>query len=146
MADLAAILGRLRDGGYRLTPQRIMILEAIQCLGGHVTAEQILARVQQSYPYVDLSTIYRTLDLFVSLDVVKAFEVSGGPTQFELAAEPHHHLVCRRCGHITALADYHLHDLANHLIQEHDFRPELDHLAIPGVCRACVEATNADSL
>lgn len=132
---------RLRHAGYRLTPQRMMILEAIYHLGGHVTAEQILAYVQQQHPYVDLSTVYRTIDLLTSLNVVQAFEVSSGPTQYELADEPHHHLVCRQCGSVEPLADYHLRDLAIHLLEEHSFRADLDHLAITGLCSTCQAAT-----
>jgi Fur family ferric uptake transcriptional regulator len=130
----------LRAAGYRLTPQRVMILEAVHHLGGHVTAEQILAYVQQRHPYVDLSTVYRTLDLLTSLNVVRAFDLGGGPTQYELASEPHHHLVCRGCGSIQALADYHLRELGDHLLREHGFKADLDHLAITGLCEACLAA------
>ncbi|HBY96085.1 MAG TPA: transcriptional repressor [Chloroflexi bacterium] len=127
----------LRLAGYRLTPQRMMILEAVYHLGGHVTAEQILAYVQRRHPYVDLSTVYRTIDLLTGLGVVQAFDVSGGASQYELAAEPHHHLVCRVCGSVEPLADYHLRELSAHLLKEHGFQADLDHLAITGLCAAC---------
>jgi Fur family ferric uptake transcriptional regulator len=53
----------LQQIGYRLTPQRMMILDAIADSGGHISAEEIHERVRVAYPYLDISTVYRTLDL-----------------------------------------------------------------------------------
>lgn len=130
-------LDALRDAGYRLTPQRVMIAESMHHLGGHVTAEAVLADVQRSHPYMDLSTVYRTLELYSQMGLVRAFTPASGPMEFEVAAEPHHHLVCTACGAEAALAAGELGDLVTHLRTEHGFEARLEHLAIPGLCRHC---------
>jgi len=127
----------LRSSGVRLTPQRMMILEAVHHLPGHATAEEILAYVQARHPYVDLSTVYRTLDLLVLRGVVVPFEAGGAATAFEVATQPHHHLVCRRCGAVAETGTRPLRQLARRLAAEHGFRAELDHLAIRGLCATC---------
>jgi Fur family ferric uptake transcriptional regulator len=128
---------QLRAAGCRMTPQRALVAEALHHLGGHVTADRVLAHVQMQHPYMDLSTVYRTLERFAELGLVRAFRGAGGPAQFELAEEPHHHLVCTRCGDVQALPVAALDDLMAQLDVDHGFRAEMHHLAIPGLCAAC---------
>lgn len=128
---------RIRERGYRMTPQRQMIIDALCAIGGHATIGEIYARVHEQAPAIDRATVYRTVRFFQDLRLVVAAEIDG-VTLYEVAAEePHHHLVCRDCGRVQFLSDKHLHDLAEHLQREHGFAAELDHLAIPGLCRDC---------
>jgi Fe2+ or Zn2+ uptake regulation protein len=130
---------RIREEGYRFTPQRQLILDSLCSLGGHATVEQIYERVAATAPSINLATVYRTVSFLEELNLVVSAEIQG-KTFYEIAdATPHHHLVCRACGSVTQLADYHLHDLTEHLADEHDFRAELDHLVIRGLCRDCWE-------
>ena len=61
----------LRKRGYRLAPQRFMILSVIQEAEEHLSIDQIAERVQKQNPYVSLSTIYRTLELLRELGLVR---------------------------------------------------------------------------
>src|SRR4030065_1835695 len=86
----------LREVGYRLTPQRMMILAAIYENEGHITAEAIHERVTQQYPFVDISTVYRTLQLLKKLRLVTETDLGEGVVEYELRERGrHHHLVCR---------------------------------------------------
>ena len=88
----------LRKRGYRLTPQRHMILSVIQEADGHLNIDQILERVQERNPYVSLSTVYRTLELLRELGLVRENHLPGEQPHYETAeSAAHHHLVCRRC-------------------------------------------------
>jgi Fur family ferric uptake transcriptional regulator len=130
---------RIRKRGFRVTPQRQLILDAI-CEGeGHTTFDEIYARVQAKAPAINRATVYRALDFFRELGLIFAAEI-GGHTGYEIASKPHHHLVCRCCGKVEDLTDYHFHDLSAHLLEEHGFKAELDHLAIPGLCSKCLKA------
>src|SRR6202163_940983 len=87
----------LRKRGYRLTPQRHMILSVIQEAHEHLSIEQIAERVQERNQYVSLSTIYRTLELLRELGLVRENHFLGEQTRYEaITGEAHHHLVCRR--------------------------------------------------
>src|SRR5581483_7989697 len=88
----------LRKRGYRLTPQRFMILSVIQEAEQHLSVEQITERVQKRNPYVSLSTIYRTLELLRELGLVRENHLPGEQPRYEIAGgKSHHHLVCRGC-------------------------------------------------
>ena len=91
----------LRASGYRVTPQRQLVLEAVTKLE-HATPEEIFADVQQTARGVNVSTIYRTLELLEQLGLVTHTHLGHGAPRYHLAAEAEHvHLVCRECGQIT---------------------------------------------
>ena len=85
----------IRKAGYRLTPQRVAVWETVRRGGRHRTAEEIAAEVQQTLPEVNVSTVYRTLELLVGLELVQETRLAGIATYYEVAPSPvHHHFVC----------------------------------------------------
>ncbi|MCH8921293.1 MAG: transcriptional repressor [Chloroflexi bacterium] len=128
----------LKDAGQKVTPQRMLILSSVRHAGGHLTASQILEEVRHSYPYVDASTVYRTLASARELKLVNETNMGSGDIQFEWTGkERHHHLICRSCGEVTSLDNSYLDGLASTLLEDHSFQADLDHFAIFGVCNNC---------
>jgi len=128
----------LREAGHKMTPQRMLILTSLRHANGHLTAADIFDRVKQSYPYVDISTVYRTLAVLKDLRLISETHMGGGDATFEwVGAERHHHLVCRGCDGVTELDHHYLEELGARIVRELAFRPALDHFAIFGLCRSC---------
>ncbi|TMD45725.1 MAG: transcriptional repressor [Chloroflexi bacterium] len=128
----------LRKKGYRLTPQRHMILSVIQEADEHLSIDQIIERVQERNPYVSLSTIYRTLELLRELGLVRENHLPGEQPHYETAeSTEHHHLVCRRCRTIIHLEDNLLGNLHEQLQQQHAFHGLTLDLVAAGYCDAC---------
>lgn len=128
----------LRKKGYRLTPQRHMILSVIQEAGGHLSIDQILERVQERNPYVSLSTVYRTLELLRELGLVRENHLPGEQPHYETAeSTEHHHLVCRSCRAIIHLEDNLLGNLQEQLQQQYTFHGLTLDLVAAGYCDAC---------
>src|ERR1700690_928181 len=93
----------LRRRGFRMTPQREIILDAINAGHGHTSFDEIFSRVQARSPAMNRATIYRTLEFLRKQELVFS-AVLGGQTVYEIAAgEPHLHLVCTTCGAIHEL-------------------------------------------
>jgi Fur family ferric uptake transcriptional regulator len=132
--DIASIL---REKGQRPTPQRMMILSVLAGAGGHLTAEAVYENVRREYPYINLSTVYRTLEMFRDQGIVSETDLGGGVRQFELLDRPHHHLICLSCGQILELDAAVLAPVQEQLAHRYGFHARLDHLAIFGYCRAC---------
>lgn len=131
-------VGRIREEGYRLTPQRQIILDALCAIRRHASIAELVERVRAVSPAIDRATVYRTMVFFSELRLVTSAEVDG-VTVYEIASsEPHYHLVCRRCGAIAHLPAYHLAGLVEHLAVEHGFVAEIEQLTISGVCSECV--------
>lgn len=133
--DIAAVL---RANGQKVTPQRLIVLACLRHAGGHVTAGQLLEEARRSYPYIDASTVYRTLASAKELRLVTETNLGAGDTLFEWAGEArHHHLICRNCGSVESLDEERLVMLGDALKKDTGFVADLDHLAIFGTCRVC---------
>jgi Fur family ferric uptake transcriptional regulator len=128
----------LRRAGHKMTPQRLMILRALRHAGGHVSAAQIVDEVRETYPFVDVSTVYRTLDVLKRMRLATATDMGQGDVVFEWAPEePHHHLVCTKCHAVQDVGHGHFESIEESLRQETGFAPDMHHFAIFGLCRAC---------
>jgi Fur family ferric uptake transcriptional regulator len=138
----------LRERGHKATPQRLMILSALRHATGHLTAGEIFEQVRVDYPYVDISTVYRTLNVLKELRLVSETDMGTGDTAYEWVRQQgkHHHLICRDCGAVASLDHRFLEDLGAEIMTESGFRPDIDHFAIFGLCRACQERPIARSL
>ena len=132
------LISQLSEQGYRLTPQRMLVLSAIANSDHHISAEEIYAQVVAKYPYVNISTVYRTLDLLKRLDLVTETDLGGGRVRYHPVDKGHHHhLVCQECGAIIDLDESVLSSLQSHLLREYKFSADLRHLAIFGRCANC---------
>jgi Fur family ferric uptake transcriptional regulator len=132
------VVEALQQIGYRLTPQRMMILDAIADSDGHISAEEIHDAVRVAYPYLDISTVYRTLDLLKALHFVSETDLGEGHAQYELLSKGlHHHLICRQCGAVLDMDNSFLHPLRRAIREEYQFQAEIEHLAVFGICSAC---------
>ena len=139
MACEELFLRSLRDRGFRLTPQREMVLAALHQTDSPVTADDLYQKVQQVSTSVDISTVYRTLDLLQSLDFVTSMDVGDAQRMYELSTgHGHHaHLVCRRCGAITGVGLDQFESLSASIRQQHGFQIDLDNLSFVGQCAQC---------
>jgi len=138
VSQFGDIASKLSEQGYRLTPQRMMILSAIENSDDHISAEEIYTQVLAKYPHVNISTVYRTLELLKQLGLVTETDLGGGRVRYHPADKGHHHhLVCTECGAIIDLDESLLASLESTLLREYKFSADLRHLAIFGRCANC---------
>lgn len=144
------LLIRLREDGFRLTPQRMAVLRVLAEDRGHPTVEQVYDRVRGDYPTTSLATIYKTIDMLKGIGEVLELSVGESHRYDGRDPRPHPHLICEVCGAITDLAlDGPLGDptvLSSAAVAVgmaygyHDVRPQLE---FRGRCAAC--ELNAES-
>ena len=130
----------LREKGYRLTPQRELILAAVDELG-HATPDEVLAHVQRQASTVNASTVYRTLEVLEELGLVRHAHLSDrAPTYHSMRGHEHFHLVCRGCHTITSVDAEDAAPFVESLATRYAFSPDLGHLTVFGTCRSCETA------
>lgn len=128
---------QLRARGYRLTPQRQLVLEAVGALG-HSTPEEIVTEVRRTATAVNISTVYRTLELLEELGLVQHTHLGhGAPTYSVKGDDDHVHLVCRECGQVEEAPSGVVGHVVDRLLEEHGFRLDVGHFALFGTCRDC---------
>jgi Fur family ferric uptake transcriptional regulator len=125
---LGAAVGKLRGRGYKATPQRLAVVGALAA-GQH----QSLAEIRERCPGVGLVTIYRTLDLFSEIGVVRRLDLGSG-ARYELAEDHHHHLICECCG---AVSEFERCPLDLRSLKGMDFEIGSHTLEIYGRCADC---------
>ena len=127
----------LRASGYRVTPQRQLVLEAVGRLE-HATPDDIYAEVRQTARGVNPSTIYRTLELLEQLGLVKHSHIHHGAPVYHLAARARHaHLVCRQCEQVTEVDQEAVAPLVAELEARQGFLTDVAHLTVFGLCASC---------
>ncbi len=127
----------LRAGGYRVTPQRQLVLEAVTRLE-HATPEEIYAEVRQTAVGVNVSTVYRTLELLEQIGLVTHTHLGHGANTYHLAADAQHsHLVCRECGVVTEADQAAVGALISALRAKYGFETDVGHLTVFGTCAQC---------
>jgi Fur family transcriptional regulator, ferric uptake regulator len=132
-----AVARRLRDVGHRATPQRLLIL-GVFAPGEHLTVDEVHARVNALSPVVNVSTVYRTLELFRDIGLLSETDLGTGSRQYELLeGARHHHLICRVCGEMLVIDDDVMRDLSDVLRERYRFEARIDHLALFGRCEVC---------
>lgn len=113
------LVTRLKDRGVQPSAQRLAVAEYVLTTVEHPSADQVLARVQQSFPMLSRATVYNTLNLFVQKGLLRQLVLAEGKVVFDPKLEPHHHFVDEdtgriedipwsavRVGDVTRLKDY----------------------------------------
>jgi Fe2+ or Zn2+ uptake regulation protein len=130
-------IGRLRSQGYRLTPQRLAILNILENAGKHLTPQEVFDRAQKMLPGMTEATVYRTLNFLAEQGLVLAAHVGSGQLVYEIAGHEHHHLICRMCGATREIDHTELQSLYQQFQASTGFQIDSVHLTFFGLCPAC---------
>ncbi|GAB3546497.1 Fur family ferric uptake transcriptional regulator [Actinopolyspora lacussalsi] len=141
-ATKPALRSTLHRRGRRMTPQRQLVLDAVRELA-HATPEQVCRHVQRTTPTVNITTVYRALDLLEQLGLVRHTHLGHGAPTYSVEEHEHVHLVCHSCGGIDEVPCEWFEELGGLLRSERGFALDATHLALSGTCATCL-AEEAD--
>ena len=135
----------LRAKGYRVTPQRQLVLEAVKALQ-HGTPEEICTEVQRTARGVNISTIYRTLELLVDSGIVGRVRIGEMGYRYERlrAGEHHDHLICNECGRVIEFFEPGIESLQDVVCERYGFLPLSHSHQMRGICRQCRPRVNRE--
>jgi Fur family peroxide stress response transcriptional regulator len=136
MQQLEQIVTSLRDEGFRITPQRIAIVDYLLKTEDHPSADLIHRVVRKRYPMVSLSTIYKTLDLLKEKKLVNEIEVEG-ETRFDAHTDEHVNLVCMKCGRIDDLDEESLREIQVKAAKKSKYLILKSNFELHGYCSSC---------
>ena len=133
----------LRDAGYRVTPQRELIMDVVCAQHGRLSARDVLRAGRARGVGLDAATVYRNLRFLAERGLLRAVPVAG-VTHYELAGPgaAHHHLLCRVCGEEAEIDDALTAPFYAAIEASSGFRVSSRHLTLEGTCAACAEAAS----
>ena len=108
----------LRDSNLKVTPQRVAVLEALNNLKNHPTADKIKEYVVKNHPNIAVGTIYKTLDTFVEKGLIKKVKTEKDVMRYDAILENHHHLYCEDTERIEDFFDDELDSLIDKYFQK----------------------------
>ncbi|HUF39238.1 MAG TPA: Fur family transcriptional regulator [Anaerolineales bacterium] len=137
MASQEIFASRLRKQGYRLTPQRLAILQILIDSGGHLTPQQVFDQARAIVPGITEPTVYRTLSFLSDEGVLMPTHEANGSLVYEVASDLHHHLVCRDCGESLEIGHDALASLYGTLKKQTGYVLDDRHITLFGLCPEC---------
>lgn len=148
-SNIDRIKTKLKEGGLKLTPQRLTILDVIiKAEGAHLTIEELYELVKGVKPETGVATVYRTILLFEELGIVKKLDLNDGIYRYELNHEQelhgHHHLVCSACGKVEEVKDDLLDSVEQVIEKDYKFRIKDHSLKFYGLCNECYKNESED--
>lgn len=135
----AALAAYIQDRGLKQSRQRERIAQTFFAMGGHVTVDQLVARVRLEDPKVSVATVYRTMKLLSESGLAVARQFGDGQARYEAGAgrEHHDHLICTVCGDILEFANARIESLQELVARRHGFEVESHRLELYGRCARC---------
>ena len=136
---ISTITNQLRRSGYKLTPQRLAIINVISSTHDHLTPHAIYERVKREYPAIGLVTVYRVLDMLTKLELLCRVHAENRCRSY-LMRRPtghHHHIVCSKCGKVADFNKCNLERLQKIISKATGFEIKGHLLEFDGLCREC---------
>jgi Fe2+ or Zn2+ uptake regulation protein len=137
-------LSYLREQGYRLTPQRLAILEVLKTSTGHLTPAEIYQQVAEQMPGMTEATVYRTLNFLAGQNLILVAHLGKGQLVYEYAENDHHHLICTQCGDMQEIGHEQLEELYKKFSQSTGYQIHSIHTTFFGYCPECLVAISKE--
>ncbi len=130
---------RLRDAGHKLTHARLTVLDALEGGGGHMTSTELLDRVESLDSGIGRASVFRALDLFTRLSIVRPTYIDSSvtPTYVLMPDGHHHHIICTQCSRVIEFEDCGLASLTRTLEERLGVRLTGHLLEFYGLCGNC---------
>ncbi len=138
---------RLRDAGHKLTNARLTVLAALEAHDGHMTSTELLERVNEIDSSIGRASVFRTLDLFTQLSIIRPTYIDSSvtPTYVLMPNGHHHHIICSNCNRIIEFEDCGLDQLCHELEARYDVQLTGHLLEFYGVCGDCTSDEHTDA-
>jgi Fe2+ or Zn2+ uptake regulation protein len=142
--NLSAAMAFMRERGLRVSAARRLVLEALLAADGPMSAEQISEGIGGRVPSSDIASVYRNLQAFADIGLVRHVHLGHGPGLHALAvAGEREYLTCERCADYLAVAPEKLDAVREEVERRFGYRANFSHFPIVGLCAACIRAVDA---
>lgn len=128
---------KLRQSGYRATPQRLAIYDALCSAGDHPTVEQIYECAKKRDPTISLATVYKTLQVFTEIGLAREMGFRNESTRYDPKVDFHINVVCKKCGMVEDLEVEVLEKIPSIIARQIDFEVQGQSFEVYGLCSKC---------
>ena len=137
MNSVEQLSEQIRSHGFRLTPQRLIILQVLQHSGQHLTPTEVFESACQNLPGLTETTVYRTLEFLSENGFALAAHMGSGKLVYQFAGHAHHHVICQKCGKELEIEHTQLDTLYKSIEIQTGYQLTTSHLTFFGLCPKC---------
>jgi len=128
----------LHSNGFRLTHQRLLVLDVLANTHEHLDAEMIHDRLKTTHPRISLATVYRTLSLLKDFGLVQEQALGEEHGHYEMTKElPHYHFTCQKCGMVIEFEAQAVAQVVQFLVEQEKIQVSNVHFSVHGYCATC---------
>lgn len=131
------IAQRLRSEGFKVTPQRIAIFNALSSHMDHPTAEMVYQSLRAEHPTMSLATVYKTMEIFKRIGLVKVLDVGDDCSRYDWNTHSHPHIRCTVCNRVDDLQGFDMAAISNQASQASDYKITGQQVSFEGICPDC---------
>ncbi len=124
---------------FKLTPQRLAIIEFLKDNTAHPSAEDIYREISKKFPTISFSTVYNTLENLKKIGKINELHIDPSKKRFDPNPAPHHHLICIQCKKIIDI--YGEYKLLVDEVNSQGFEIIGNHIEFYGTCPECKNKT-----
>lgn len=129
---------KLREEGFKVTLQRLAIYDALLKFEKHPNAEMIYSRLHETYPSMSLATVYKTMEIFEKIGLVKVLSIAGEPSRYDYDVSNHAHIRCTVCGALCDLHGLSMEDVRSEVQKLSNYEVMGEFVHFEGVCPDCL--------
>ncbi len=121
----------------RHTIQAALVLEAVNKLQSHATADEVYQEIVREHPHISRGTVYRNLNRLAQAGEIRKIELSGGADRFDHLCHDHCHVRCEKCGRVFDVDMEFVFGLEKSIRDPHGFQFTGYDIIFRGICPAC---------
>jgi Fur family peroxide stress response transcriptional regulator len=131
------LITKLREKGFKITPQRTAICQLILSSKDHPTAEQVYDKIKKEFPAISPATVYQTLHLLTKIGLIQEMGFNKGISRYEPNTSPHINIICQKCGAISDYEAASIKEMWFKIVEELGIKPTGQRLEIFRCCDKC---------
>jgi Fur family peroxide stress response transcriptional regulator len=131
------LITKLREKGFKVTPQRLAICEFVLSTKEHPTVDQVYRMVKKKHPTISLATVYQTLHLLTEIGMLQELGFGSGIARYDPNYSPHINIVCRNCGKVEDYESESVREFLSHISVELKRTLIGQHLEVCTHCDQC---------
>ena len=136
------IAQKLREEGYKVTPQRIAIYNVLYAENNHPTAEMIYQSLREDHPSMSLATVYKTMEIFERIGLVRVLDLRDDCSRYDWDTRNHPHVRCTMCNRINDLHDVQVNCLREEVARHSEYEITGLHVSFEGICPECLRKSS----
>ena len=125
----------LREHQLKVTPQRLGILSLMQ-KAGHLDVEELFTLIKKQFSSISLATLYKNINAMMESKLLSEIKVPKHKTKYEIAKDPHIHLVCQKCNEFIDL-DINIDTLVDEASTKSHYQLLDSSIVLCGLCQKC---------